>query len=196
MGAGRYLTQMIRELPTASFLSTSPLLWIAEGDLLEANAIDHSRAGNMKVSGDHDVGAKPSMPILCPAGSAPHHKSLNSRQQSELLFQRKMCDEDGRMRRVCESDCFESSFAFLAACQTPLADIRIRFGMQEHLITAKPLRIRRPNPLHFRHGPHRAENYSRRGETRGARMCGPPSPCQTGKGSSGVKTSELSAERD
>lgn len=44
------LSQMIGKFPTSMLLPKPPLLWIAQGDLFESNAVDDACAGNMEMS--------------------------------------------------------------------------------------------------------------------------------------------------
>ena len=93
---------MVREFPAAMLFSHLPLLWVAQGDFFESNTVDRSRAGNVEMPRDDDVGAESLMPVFGIAGATPDHEARYTRQDGEFLLEREVRDQNGWMRHFSE----------------------------------------------------------------------------------------------
>ncbi len=127
---------MISEFPAPTLLSHSPLLRISKGDFFESHTIDRSSAGDVEMSRDDDIGAKPSMPVFGNAGAAPDHEARDTRQDGEFLLQGEVGDQDGRMWYFSKN-LFETPLAVSTARRAPLAYISVGIGVKQNLIRAE-----------------------------------------------------------
>src|ERR1700720_1386831 len=100
----------------------APLAWVAERDLLEADAVVMGRARDVQVSIDGDFGSEPSVPIGGPGGAAPLCELGVPQPVRQLADQWPVADEHG-LHVGAEGG--QPAFGFLHPVGTPGLPIRV-----------------------------------------------------------------------
>src|SRR3972149_6997562 len=117
------------------------MAWVAERDLLEADAVEPVGRSHVEVSRDHYLGAKPEVPVFGALGAAPDGKARDAPETHQVFPQREVIDEN-----YGEGSGFplESLLSFVAARGAPGLDAFVGAGIEEPLIGADDTGLRRP----------------------------------------------------
>ena len=118
-----------------------PLFRISQRCLLERYAVEPSDAPDVEVAVHYRASVETAVPTTGPASSAPRSESGNPRKDGVLLFKRIVIDQDfGKIRPTRR----QPGGGVPATDGAPRIAIRIRVGMQRHLVGADGSGFARP----------------------------------------------------